>query len=133
MKTITMILEAGKDGFGAYAEGDEGIYGMGDTIEECKQDVLDCITSKKEFMSRDQIPEALKGEYKLVYKYDTESLLKYYKGIFTNSALERLTDINQRQIHHYASGRSKPRKKQTEKIQTALHDLGRELLSIELV
>jgi len=29
MKTITIILEAGKDGFGAYSQGDEGIYGMG--------------------------------------------------------------------------------------------------------
>jgi len=133
MKTITMVLEAGKDGFGAYSEGDEGIYGMGDTIEECKRDVLDCIVSKKEFMSKEQVPEVLKGDYELVYKYDTESLLKYYKGVLTNSAMERLTNINQRQVNHYASGRSKPRKAQRQKIQTALHDLGRELLAIRLV
>jgi len=133
MKTITIILEAGKDGFGAYSDGDEGIYGMGDTIEECKQSIQDAIDSIKEFYEEQEIPEVLKGEYELVYKYDTESLLKYYKGILTNSALERLTNINQRQIHHYVSGRSKPRKAQKQKIQTALHDLGRELLSIQLV
>jgi len=133
MKTITIILEAGKDGFGAYSEGDEGIYGMGDTIQECKQDVQDSIDSIKEFMSKDQIPEVLKGDYQIVYKYDTESFLQYYKGILTNSALERLSGINQKQIHHYASGLRKPSKKTTQKIQTALHDLGSELLSIELV
>jgi len=83
-------------------------------------------------MSEDQVPEVFKGDYELVYKYDTESLLKYYKGILTNSALERLTNINQRQMHHYASGKSRPRKAQRQKIQNALHDLGRELLSIQI-
>jgi len=31
-------------------------------------------------------------------------VLNYYKGIFTLSALERLTGINQKQLQHYASG-----------------------------
>jgi len=132
MKTITIILEAGKDGFGAYSEGDEGIYGMGDTIEECKQSVQDAIDSIKEFYEEHEIPEVLKGQYQLVYKYDTESLLNYYKGIFTNSALERLTGINQRQMYHYAVGIRKPTQKTTQKIETALHNLGRELLTLKL-
>jgi len=132
MKTITIIIEASKDCFGAYSEGDEGIFGVGDTIEECKQSVQDAIYSIKEFMSKDQVPEVLKGDYQIVYKYDTKSLLQYYKGILTNSALERLTGINQRQMHHYAVGIRKPTKKTTEKIENALHDLGRELLTLKL-
>jgi len=132
MKTITIILEASKNCFGAYSEGDEGIYGAGDTIEECKQSVQDAIDSIKEFMSKDQIPEVLKGKYEIVYKYDIESILNYYKGILTNSAIERLSGINQKQLHHYASGLKKPRIEQRKKIETALHDLGRELLSIKI-
>jgi len=132
MKTIIIIIEASKDCFGAYSEGDEGIFGVGDTIEECKQSVQDAIYSIKEFMSKDQVPEVLKGDYEIVYKYDTKSLLQYYKGILTNSALERLTGINQRQMHHYAVGIRKPTKKTTEKIENALHDLGRGLLTLKL-
>jgi hypothetical protein len=61
-----------------------------------------------------------------------ESLLNYYKGIFTNDALERITGINQKQLQHYASGYRKPREAQVKKIQTVLHQLGGELMSIEL-
>jgi len=133
MKTITMIIEAGKDLFSACSEGDEGICGAGNTIEECKQNVLDCIEFMKEEVPGCEIPEFLKREYKLVYKYDAESFLHYYKGILTNSAIERLTGINQRQIHHYAAGLHKPRKAQKQKIQNALQEFGKELSQIELI
>jgi len=48
-------------------------------------------------------------EYEIVYLYDTQSLLKYYGKIFTMPALERLTGINQKQLHHYIMGKSTPR------------------------
>jgi hypothetical protein len=47
-----------------------------------------------------------------------ESLFEYYKGVFTKSALERITGINQRQLQHYSSGLKKPRLAQKQKIQT---------------
>ena len=68
----------------------------------------------------------------LFFKFDTESLLEYYKGIFTNAAFERLTGINQMQISHYATGLKKPRKAQAKRIEAALHKLGKELVAIEL-
>jgi hypothetical protein len=67
-----------------------------------------------------------------VCKFDTESLLQYYKGIFNAPAFERLTGINQKQIHHYSSGLKNPREAQKKKIEKALHDLGEELLAVEL-
>jgi|SRR6218665_969640 len=131
MKTIKIIIEKNKDGYWAYAENEKGITGGGNTVQECKQDVLDSIETMKSFDKKNR-PSFLNKEYQLVYKFDTESLLKYYKGIFTNSAFEKLTGINQRQIQHYASGLKKPRATQTKKIETALHDLGRELMAVEL-
>jgi len=127
-----MVIGASKDHFGAYSEGGEGIYGAGDTIEECKQSVQDAIDTIKEFYEDREIPEVLKGDYELVYRYDTESLLKHYKGILTNSAIGRLSGINQKQIQHYAAGLRRPTKKTTERIEMALHKLGRELLSVRL-
>jgi len=61
-----------------------------------------------------------------------ESLFTYYKGVFTKSALERITGINQRQLQHYSSGLKKPRLAQKQKIETALHKLGNELIAVEL-
>ncbi|GAA4272031.1 type II toxin-antitoxin system HicB family antitoxin [Aquimarina gracilis] len=132
MKTIKIIIEKSSDSFGAYAENVEGIYGAGDTVRECKQSILDAIETVKTF-DDDNIPEALKGDYEIVYNFDLESLLNYYKGIMPFSALERITGINQRQLQHYSTGHRKPRIEQRKKIETALHKFGNELLSVELV
>ena len=78
----------------------------------------------------DPIPEVFQGDFEIEYKWDVESLLYYYRGILTNSALERLTGINQNQLGHYAAGRSKPRPTQVKKIENALHQLGDELQQV---
>lgn len=131
MKTIRIIIERNEDGFWGYAENEKAIVGGGDTVHECKQDILDCIETLKELNAENK-PSFLDKDYELIYKFDTPSLLSYYKGIFTNSALERITGINQKQIQHYASGHRSPRLEQRLKIENALHSLGKELLAVEL-
>ena len=132
METIKIIIEKSSDSFGAYAENVEGIYGAGDTAQECKQSILDAIETVKTF-DDDNIPDALKGDYEIVYNFDLESLLNYYKGIMPFAALERITGVNQKQLQHYSTGHRKPRIDQRKKIETALHKYGNELLSVELV
>jgi len=131
MKTIKIIIERNEDGFWGYAENEKAIVGGGTTVQECKQDILDCIETLKD-LNQENKPAFLEKEYQLIYKFDTASLLNYYKGIFTNSALERITGINQKQIQHYASGHRSPRAEQRMKIENALHNLGKELLAVEL-
>lgn len=131
MKTIKIIIERNEDGFWGHAENEAAIVGGGETVQDCKQDILDCIETLKELDATNK-PDFLNKEYELVYKFDTASLLSYYKGIFTNSALERITGINQKQIQHYASGHRNPKQEQRLKIENALHALGKELLSVEL-
>lgn len=126
MKTIKIIIERSKDAFWAYSENTQGVNGVGDTVEDVKRSVLEGIEIQKELGNlKDE-------EYKVIYKYDAESLLNYYKGIFTNAAFEKLTGINQKQIQHYATGLKKPRPAQAKKIETALHKLGSELMTVEL-
>ncbi len=132
MKLIKIIIEKTKDHYSAYAENVEGIYGAGDTPGDAKQSIVDAIRLLKLYNTADNIPTILKGDYKLVYRFDAESLLNYYKRIFTNSALERITGINQRQLQHYSSGLKKPRPAQKKKIESALHQLGGELMAVEL-
>jgi predicted RNase H-like HicB family nuclease len=129
MKEVKIIIEKSADSFGAYSENVSGIFGAGATADECKQSVLDAIETLKEL---DNCPDELKVDFKLVYKFDTISLLNYYKGIFTNAALENITGINQKQIQHYTTGHRKPRLEQRKKIENALHTLGKELLAVQL-
>jgi len=133
MKTLKIVIERSADMFGAYAENAEGIYGGGDTVEEAKQSILDAIQIIKKEFTPENIPSVLTGEYEIVYQFDVESLLNYYKGIFTNAALEKITGINQRQLQHYSSGLKKPRQPQLKKIEQGLHQLAAELQSLELV
>lgn len=77
-----------------------------------------------------EYPAVFDGEYEIVYKFDVQSLLEYFRGIFSFSALQTITGINQKQLCHYASGVSKPRKEQAKKIADGLHRLAKELESV---
>ena len=132
MKQVKVVIEKTKNHYDAYSENVEGIYGGGETADEAKQSIVSAIELLKKYNHKDKVPAILKGEYKLVFRFDTESLLNFYKGVFSNSALERITGINQRQLQHYASGLKKPREPQLRKIEKALHKLGGELLAVEL-
>jgi predicted RNase H-like HicB family nuclease len=132
MNKIIVTVGASSDHFGAYAENCPGIYGAGDTPEAAKQNALEGLHLFIKQTENEDLPEILKGEYSIAYRYDTQSFLKYYNNIFTCAALERLTGINQKLLHHYAAGLKKPRLAQRKKIESALHRLGEELLSVEL-
>lgn len=132
MKTIKIIIEKSSDYYDAYAENCEGVYGSGTTVEEAKKNVLKGLELLKETRSEETWPPILKGEYNLLFKYDVQSFLNYYNQIFSNVALERLTGINQKLLHHYASGLKKPRETQRKRIEQALHNLGNELIALEL-
>lgn len=133
MKTLKIVIERSEDMFSAYAENVSGIYGGGDTVEEAKQSILDSITLLKEFNAPENVSPLLAGDYEIVYHFDAESFLAYYKGIFTNAALEKITGINQRQLQHYSSGLKKPRQPQLKKIEDGLRRLAAELRAVELV
>lgn len=133
MAKVTIVIERANDGtYSAYAENGISAWGMGDTPEEAKNEAIEGLRLFLESNAPEHIPAVLKGEYEIEYKFDTASLLAYYKGIFSNAGLERITGINQRQIQHYFSGAKKPRPRQREKIEAGLHKLAKELLAIEL-
>lgn len=114
--------------------GDGIAVATGKTFEELKEQMEEAISFHLEGMQEDDetIPAEFKGEHELAFRFDAQNLLQHYNGIFTNAALERLTGINQKQLQRYATGLSKPRREQAEKIKNALHNLGKELLVVEL-
>ncbi|HCN54278.1 MAG TPA: hypothetical protein DIS88_10960 [Prevotella sp.] len=72
-------------------------------------------------------PKVFDGDYELVYDFDIATLLDYYRGVFSFSALQTITGINQKQLAHYASGVSSPRPKQAEKIKMGLRKLAKDI------
>jgi len=75
-------------------------------------------------------PKIFDNQYVLEYKMNIQTILYCYDKIITRAALSRLTGINERQLGHYICGRSRPMKKQQDKIVNALHSLGKELQSV---
>jgi len=118
--------------YSAYLEQLPGCVSTAPTFAELKQNISEAIEFHIEGMREDGEIVPFGQDYELVYRFDPESLLQHYNGIFTHAALQRLTGINQRQLQRYASGASKPRDRQAKKISTAMHHLGKELLAVEL-
>jgi len=132
METIKIIIEKSADYYDAYAENCEGIYGAGSTPEAAKQNAIEGLELFVGSRQKKELPEILQGDYNIVYQFDTQSLLNYYSKIFNKSALQHITGINKKQLHHYSSGLKHPRFVQRKKIETALHILGEELMAVTL-
>ncbi|GHT33678.1 hypothetical protein AGMMS49574_19820 [Bacteroidia bacterium] len=133
MKTIKVILEAGKDGYGVSFPEIENVFGFGESIEDAKEDAQKVLDFYIEILNKNgkSLPEILQGEeYQLDFELDTEALLKHIEGIVTKTALAKASGINSAQLTHYSSGLKKPRKEQREKIINGLHKLAQELLSV---
>ncbi|MDR1984081.1 MAG: hypothetical protein LBQ28_04590 [Prevotellaceae bacterium] len=133
MKKLIVKIEKSKNHYAAYAENAEGLYAAGNTPYEAKKDFLEAIRLLKEYNKEENIPEILKADYEIEYRMDIPTLLQTYSGIFTKSALERLTGINRVQFSHYISGFRNPRKDKKQKIEQALYSLADDLKQVHIV
>ena len=132
METVKAIIDRTTDGtYSVYCEEVPSFFGMGATIEQAKKEMLETIRLTKEEIGRDAAavyPDWLDGEYEIEYKYDVQGFLEYYAGIITPTALGKIAGINPKQMWNYMHGVAKPRKAQVDKIESALHKLGNELI-----
>ncbi|MBK5720142.1 type II toxin-antitoxin system HicB family antitoxin [Dysgonomonas sp. Marseille-P4677] len=135
MENIIVTVGITENNYSASVDIGDGIaVATGETFDELKKEMKSAVEFHLECMREDgeDIPAPFDKDYELVYKFDPQSLLTHYKGIFTNTALHRLTGINERQLQRYASGESKPRPEQSQKIANALHKLADELRVVDL-
>ncbi|MES2629028.1 MAG: helix-turn-helix transcriptional regulator [Bacteroidota bacterium] len=130
-KVIHVIIEKSQDIFSGYSTNVKGLTGSGDSVSEVKQAIVECMILLKDLKTDKS--GILNGEYTIDYSFDTASMLDYFKGIITQTALSARSGINQKQINHYYSGLRKPRAEQKKKIENTLHELGRELLQVHLI
>lgn len=70
MDKIIVVICSSKDGYGAFAENCDGIYGAGDTVEECKKDFLKSIEEIKSMFPKKDWPAPLLGNYEIEWKME---------------------------------------------------------------
>lgn len=131
MEKITIVIEKSKDFYDAFSENCDGIYAAGESIEAVKKDVEHAISILKKYPANQQ-PAPLRGEYEIEWKFDVQSFLEYYKDYLSLAGLKKITGINQKQLSNYLNERSKPRRKQVERISQGLHKFAAELLAVTL-
>lgn len=132
MNQLIINICASSDSFGAFSENCDGIFAAGNTIEACKKDVLTAIELIKNNLPEDRWPEPIRGEFEIIWKYDTQSLLLHFGSIMSLSGIEQITGIHQKQLWSYMHGRTKPRAQQKQRIESSLHQFGKELSSMAL-
>lgn len=132
-KKISAVIEASKTGFGIYVENDDlPLTSYGDTIEAAKEDLQEVLKEMVQSYKKNELPQAYNGgNIEFVYKYDIGSILAHF-GVFDTSALAKRLKINPSLLRQYKSGLAKAGSKQKKKIESGLHALGRELISVKL-
>lgn len=126
---LVVIVEFAEGNLAAYFKDIDGIAITGNNIREIKISAKEAIelyieTSKEMNL---EIPNVLKDDFQLVYKYDLCSFLNAYSKVLGKAALENITGINQKQLWHYASGKRKPSKQTIDKVANSIHDFAKEL------
>ena len=132
MEKVQITINRAKDGiYSAYCNEHPALFGSGATPQQAKDELVETLRIVKED-GKDKAfiyPSWLDGEYELITNWDVQTMLEYYTGIITPTALGNISGIHPKQIWAYAHGISHPRKSQICKIQNAIHNLGRELLN----
>lgn len=133
-KKINVCIEWVDRNFAAHVPDLDGCVATGESPEEIEKSIKEAIEWHLEssLEDGDPIPDVFKGEYELQFLFDTQSMLKYYKGILGNTGIEKITGISNKQLNHYATGHRKPGIKTIKKIENGLKAFGRELLTVQL-
>jgi len=138
MKTLNVQVSATDKNYSAYLE-DATINGMviatAKTLDKLKEEFVSALDFHLQGCIEDGniLPNyIINKNYLLRYDLDVSATLLQMKSLVGVPVISRVTNINQKQLHHYASGLKKPRPAQRQKIKEGLHQLGRELLSIDL-
>ena len=132
MRKVDITLCRAEDGFfSAYVNEHPALFGSGDTPEAAKAELEETLRLTREDGPDVAAiyPDWLDEEYVFVMHWDVPTMLTYYAGIITPTALGKMSGIHPKQIWAYMHGMSKPRRTQILKIETAVHRLGQELIN----
>lgn len=132
MKQVDITICLASDGtYSAYCNDHPALFGIGNSAFSAKESLEESLQMIKEDgkQSAAIYPEWLDDDYSFLVHWDVKTMLEYYSGIITPTAIGKLAGIHPKQIWSYMHGLSKPRRAQISKIEDAVHRLGRELVN----
>ena len=133
MRRARVIIEKDENGFSAFIDGiDSTIIGEGLSVAEAKAD-LD--NSYKEVLASylengEAIPEELQ-DLSFDYKYDISALFNAFDFINVSKFAQRI-GVSPSLMRHYKGGDTYISDNQAKRIESGLHQLAKELLSVTL-
>lgn len=134
-KKVTAIIEASSTGFGIYVDDPElPLTSYGGTIDEAKEDLKAVLAAMIEYYKKkkDTLPkEYNQGNIEFEYKYDIASIFAHF-GMLDATNFAKKIKLNPSLLRQYKTGITAASDKQKKKIESGLHELGRELLSVRL-
>lgn len=122
---INIVIEKTKTGFSAYAS-DYPIFTTGSNIAELlgnAQEASQLFFEKENKTIR---------KFKIQYELDFKQFFQYYRVLNAKVIAEKI-GMNPTLLSHYVQGKKKPSLRQTERIINAIHEIGVELSTINLI
>lgn len=122
---IKMTLEKTDTGFSAFSES-YPIFTTGATIQELLDNALEAVNFYFEEENKSFQAEDLK------FEIDFQQFFQYYKVLNSKFLAEKI-GMNPTLLSQYVQGQKKPSDKQTQKILSGIHQIGKELSEINLI
>jgi predicted RNase H-like HicB family nuclease len=132
MIKLVVIIEKTGTGYSAYVPDIPGIATAAETFDELRENVKELLNVFVETAAEygDPLPDILKGEYTIEYKFDIQAFMQWMSKVMSQRGLSEMADMNESLISQYASGNKKPGPKQLQRIQTAIHRFADDLHAI---
>jgi hypothetical protein len=122
---LKMIVEKTDTGFSAYSD-KYPIYTTGRTIPELIDNALEAANLYYEEIGIQVTHENVK------FEIDFKQFFQYYKVLNSKFLADKI-GMNPTLLSQYVQGHKKPSEKQTEKILSGIHQIGKELSEINLI
>ena len=123
-KKYTFVVEKTETGFSAFSE-ESPIYTTGKNITDLQKNIVEAMQLANDETTIDISSENIELEI------DIKQLFKFYRVINSKFLAERI-GMNPTLLSHYVIGIKKPSRKQTDRILTGIHEIGKELSEIKL-
>lgn len=124
-REIKFIIEKTNTGFSAFAK-KYPIFTTGSSIPELMNNILDASNLYFEEHEIKIVAENLK------YEIDFKQFFLFYRVLNSKFLAEKI-GMNPTLLSQYVKGRKKPSPSQTERILSAIHEIGKELSEINLI
>jgi predicted RNase H-like HicB family nuclease len=130
---VSAIIEKSEDGFWVTVLDLPGCYSFGKSVREALIATREAITDHINGLNEtgEKVPLVFNHPYEFTVKYDLQTLFESFR-IINKSAMADYIGINPSLLRQYAKGLAFASDKQRERIESALHRIGEELIQVHL-